>query len=264
MRATILALVTVLGGCGAAAGATQAPRTGRVWVEQSHPLPRGADRFAMAVRADEVLVTPLGTWNEPLDVQGVVLSAGRRRTGHAIRVRSPHWRGENELALRVGDERVVLQYDAPVGAAPIEPGERVRIVALSMSDGAQLGFSLSVLDHRGHARLIGVRLGDPHAALLPEGWSVERGPVLRWICGPGHGAVRGVRVRGPGGDIIAEPGRTAVARLGADGARYAVDLMVDRPPHAACDSEAGQLSVVVRRLEGGGPTRTEAGSRASL
>jgi len=266
MRATIPALLTLLvAGCGAAASPDGEGTTPRVWVEESSPLPHDARAFTMGAKGDRVLVTPIGTWNEPLDVEGVVLSSGRRRHGGAIPVRVPEWRGQNELALRVGDDRLLLQYDAPAAAAPVEPGELVRVVAHSMSDGPKLGFSLAVLGPRGDARLIGLRSSDPASAMLPEGWSVEPGPVVRWMCGPGRGPERGVLVRGPGGEIVAEPGRTAVAALGPGGTRYAVDLVVERPAHATCDTpEGGQLSVVVRRVDQAPAPSIEAGSRASL
>jgi hypothetical protein len=78
-----------------------------------------------------------------------------------------------------------------------------------------------------------------HTANVPAGWSIERGPALAWACGPG------VRVRGPGGEIVAEPGRSAVAPLGPAGQRYAVDVVF--PDDAPCDEPDPRLSIVIRR-----------------
>lgn len=245
---------------GCASTAANAPA--RVWVERSDELPADAAPFAMAARGDWLLRTPLGSWNEPLDVRGVVLSAGKRRNAMPIALRAPSFRATHLLALRVGDERVELQYDSPAGDAPVQPGEQVRVVAHSMSEGMRLAFSMAVLGRDGTPRLIGVRAQYPDAMRLPAGWSIAEGPEIQWACG------RGLIVRGPGGEIVAEPGRTAVAALGPAGERYAVSVTVDRPDHAQC-TDPGQLSVVVRRLgdpvaAGSEPRLGRHGSRASL
>jgi hypothetical protein len=52
-------------------------------------------------------------------------------------------------------------------------------------------------------------------------------------------------VRGPGGEIVAEPGRSAVAPLGPAGQRYAVDVVF--PDDAPCDEPDPRLSIVIRR-----------------
>lgn len=251
-RAALVLAGCVVAGC---ASTTASKRPGRVWIERNEPLPDDAPAFALAARGDRILTTPLGSWNEPLDVRGLVLSSGRRRFAPAIPLREPEWRATHELALRVGDERVELQYDLPAGEPPVEPGEQVRVVAHSMSQGMGLAFSLAVLDEQGEVRLIGVRTRDPRAAMLPlpAGWSIAPGPEIAWACG------RGVVVRGPGGEIVAEPGRTAVAALGPSGERYAVDVVV--PPGTPCDAPDPHRSVVVRRLPEPTPPATLAALR---
>lgn len=241
--------------CLVACGGAAPARPSRVWVEESEDLPYGTRPFAMAASADELLRTPLGSYNEPLDVTGIVLSAGIRRHHQTLALSAPAFRATHELALRVGDERVVFQYDAPAEGAPVTPGEEVRVVAHSMRVGMRLAFSLAVLDADGAPRMIGVRVLDTESALLPAGWSIEPGPALDYAC------ARGFLVRGPAGEILAEPGRSAVAALGAGGSRYAVDLLVSPLDSSSCADPEGEVSLVVRRVD---PPASHHGSRASL
>lgn len=232
--------------CVAAAPPTPAAR---LWAEATDPIPPDAQAFA--VGTSDVFHMATGAWTQPLEVQGIVLSAGPR-TDPRLPLRLPGWRGRQELVLRDGDRRVVVQYDTPMPARVAQPGDWVVVRALTMSDGLRLSFFMAVYDRDGQLRFAGFRSSSVEAPLRIPGWSLELGPSVAAVplCGSSL-ETRALRVRGPGGEATLWPGFSSVAALGRAGARYAVDVQAARTTDARCSTADARrlVSFVVRRVD---------------
>lgn len=250
MRTWILAACFILTAC--ASGTTASTPAQRLWAEPSRALRPGARSFAVGTQGAGVYSTKLGSWTEPVSATGVVVRAGALQQG-PMAVAAPGWLGMHELVVRRGEQRIVMQYDAPVAPAPVRMGDRVRVYALTTRVDTQLAFAMSVFNARGQLAMAGLRTPHVSQELLPEGWDIEFGPETRSapLC-DGRLSDVAVRVRGPGGEAVVMPGWTSVAPLGRDGARYAVDVDRARQAEATCPRASGEneLSVVIRRLEG--------------
>jgi hypothetical protein len=187
-----------------------------------------------------------------MDLRGLVLDTERR--GDTISVSTPGWLGQHQLVLGSRDDRVVMRYDTPADPAPLRAGQPVHLFAHSMLVDSSMSFSMSIRDTRGRLEMAGFRGPDPEQAFLPEGWSVEFGPVesVERVC---DGAIRehAVRVHGPSGEAVVSPGWTAMARLGPENTRYAIDVAGARRGEGSCRRarHATELSVVVRRAAEG-------------
>ncbi|MFW5921253.1 MAG: hypothetical protein ACOCUS_05380, partial [Polyangiales bacterium] len=229
-RTTVLLLCMLSIGC--AGSARPEPRTSpdRLWADHEFSLPESARPFAVGVaESDTVYTTALGSWTEPLEINGIVLDASRGGRGDSVRVRAARWLGTHRLVLGHGSERIVLRYDAPSEPAPVHPGERVHLYAHTMAVGPALSFVMDLRDQRGRHRMIGLRAPSPETALMPEGWSVGYGPELdrEPLCG-GSLVERAVRIGGPAGEVIVSPGWTSTAAIGEGGTRYAIDVATAR------------------------------------
>jgi hypothetical protein len=246
MRFALIVVCSLLVACAARQAPT--PATRQVWSDHEQRLPVGARPFAFGVSGPDVHTSRVGSLTAPVKVRGIVLDTERR--GDTIPVSSPRWLGQHQLVIGSKADRIVFRYDTPGKPAPLRAGQPVQLFAHSMVMDSSMAFSMTIHDTQGRLEMAGIRGPDPNAAFLPEGWSVEFGPVLstKPMC-DGELREHAVRVRGPSGEAVVSPGWTARARLGPDGTEYAIDVAAAQSGRANCDDarQATQLSLVVRR-----------------
>jgi len=194
--------------------------------------------------------SPSGGFTTPVQIEGVVVSVGRRH-GPRARSNDRSFRGQAELVMRVGMERVSIQFDAPEGPLPVEPGRWVSVEAHALAQGGRQAYFLSVRDHAGKLLMAGYSGVHFDSVFSIPGWSFALGPAVEAhpYCG-GEVARRTLRIRGPGGEAVLWPGYRSVAPLGNSGSPYEVDVQAARSVSAPCvDLEHAEVSVFVRRAE---------------
>jgi len=244
VRACLLAALLASAGC-ASVPVPRPPR--RLFAVPGHALGPAERPFALA--SDWPYRTRSGGFSEPVRVQGVVLSVGRRR-GPRARSRDPRFRGRVELSLMAGGQRIVIQFDAPEGPIPLEPGRWVRVDAHSLAEDGRSAYFLSVRDRAGKLLFAGYSGRRFDLAMRIPGWSFALGPAVerRPLCG-GELARRTLRVTGPGGEAVLWPGYRSVAPLGLGGRPYEVDVLAARSADASCAGAEGAevVSVFIRR-----------------
>ena len=242
--AFLVAALLAPAGC-ASVPAPRAPQ--RLFAVAGHALGPSERHFVLA--SDWPYRSVSGGFTEPVRLAGVVLAVGHR-TGPLARAFDAHFRGRVEIALLADRERVSIQFDAPEGPIPVEPGQWVRIEAHALAEEGRPAYFLSVHDRAG--KLLFAAYSGSHfdSAMRIPGWSFALGPAVdtRPICG-GEMSRRTVRVIGPGGEAFLWPGYRSVAPLGSGGDSYEVDVLAARSADVSCleAQRAEVVSVVLRR-----------------
>lgn len=231
----LLALVL---GC---AGSAQEPH---VFADVGQPTHRP---FSLSAQASFLYASHTGAWTQPLQLRAQVIDEGPRR-GPRLENPETGFLGMQSMVLRDGNERIVLQYDAP--SVPVEPGQWVQVEAHTMRRQARLNYYLAVFEDEGPLLFAGLR-GPDFGGPLPAGWRLEFGPAVRELplCG-GTVADRIIVVHGPSGQANAWPGHSSVAAIGEGGAEYAIEVARARSSEALCGRAAQEreISVVLRRV----------------
>ncbi len=193
------ALLFGLGLLVAALGCGRAGDERHVFADVGHPTHRP---FSLSAQASFLYASHTGAWTQPLQLRAQVIDEGPRR-GPRLDNPETGFLGLQAMVLRDGNERIVLQYDAP--SVPVEPGQWVEVEAHTMRRQARLNYYLAVFEDDGPLLFAGFR-GPDFGGPLPEGWRLEFGPAVRELplCG-GTVSDRIIIVHGPSGQANARP-----------------------------------------------------------